>query len=152
VISAELHQLLYTFHHLQRFVLSSPYDARRSVAFNPCLIRNGLSNPASTFRKLTLTAKGRTKSFMGSLFEFRVLEEIDMDWGFLGPVWGRDIGVKRLPWLPASLRRVKLYDEDNHEILDYIPLVQKAMSSKLSDIEHLQELGFSAPSVDILRM
>jgi hypothetical protein len=89
---------------------------------------------------------------MGSLLEFRVLEEIDIDWGLLRPVRDRGISVKRLPWLPASLQIVKLYDEDNREILDYIPLVQKAMSSKLSDIQHLQELGFSGPSVDILRM
>lgn len=141
----ELYQFLNTFLHLQTFTYSSPYDARRLSAFNPYLIRNGLLNSNSTLRQLTLTGIGRAKSFMGSLFEFHLLQAIDTDWGFLGPVWGRDIGISRLPWLPTSLQVVKLCDDRSRDISDYMSLIDKITASKLSDIPHLKKLRVTVP-------
>lgn len=143
---AELNHFLQCFCHLESFYYSSPYDSTRNITFNPCLIRRGLLNSTATLRKMTIQAFGRTKAFIGSLSAFKVLKEIDTEWGFLGPVWGRDSGVIKYAWFPASLQAIRLRDGCNRGKSEYLKVFETLVLGKGPGTLQLKELSFKAPS------
>ena len=142
----ELNHFLQSFCHLQSFYYSSPYDSTRNITFNPCLIRRGLLNSTATLRRMTIQALRRTKAFMGSLSAFEVLEEIDTEWGFLGPIWGRDSGVTKYAWFPASLQAIRLRDGCNRGKSEYLKVLETLALGKGPETPQLKELSFKAPS------
>ncbi len=137
-----LYEFLGSFEKLQSFTYSSIWETHK-VPHDSFLVRSSLLvHCKATLQSLTLLApRWKGNSFMGSLRDFEVLEEVYTEWSFL--ILKSFRGVPRLDeLLPASLVRLKIHDSKGHGKTKYERVIRSAQYAREHRLQSLKGLGF----------
>lgn len=132
-----LDQFLKHFPHLQIFFYTHSNDRNfdnDNDLFDPFITRTALeARVPTTLRRLTiLTDRWKDKkTFMGPLYDFKVLEYVHSEWGCLIPDIPSDDRESLSLILPKSLKVINIRDHDDYYVFNHKELIDHAIQAKM---------------------